>query len=256
MTFEDPKNYSVTSHDIISEIMDLDYRIPQAERFAAEMQAQKVTAVPVDEAPAADFVTADKAAFFSFLRACGVRGVLYRYAYYTASDVDRFYDLQDADKAFFSSHVYAESAHEPGKVFYSRRTGSQAGDAHTDYEDYLLYCKYMRLALDLGCPKRMEIYALHEGKVLCCVLEDLWMERLQLPNAAMIKAQCVNTGTVRGSVGQISFRFTYIPESEFAGEEPQPAAGDAAPEQPAKAPAKKQPARKPAAGKRTAPKKK
>ena len=75
-------------------------------------------------------------------------------------------------------------------------------------------------------------------------------------NAAMIKAQCVNTGTVRGSVGQISFRFTYIPESEFAGEEPQPAAGDAAPEQPAKAPAKKQSARKPAAGKRNAPKKK
>ena len=247
MLFEDLKNYNVTSHDIISEIMDLDYRIPQAERFAAEMQAQKVTAVPVDEAPAADFVTADKAAFFSFLRAAGVRGVLYRYAYYTASDVDRFYDLQDADKAFFSSHVYAESAHEPGKVFYSRRTGSQAGDAHTDYEDYLLYCKYVRLALDLGCPK---------GKVLCCLLEDLWLERLQLPNAAMIKAQCVNTGTVRGSVGQISFRFTYIPESEFAGEEPKPAAGDAVPEQPAKAPAKKQPARKPAAGKRTAPKKK
>lgn len=132
MTFEDPKNYSVTSHDIISEIMDLDCRIPQAEDFAAEMQAQKVTAVPVAEAPAADFVTADKAAFFRFLRACGVRG----------------------------------------------------------------------------------------------------------------------------SVGQISFRFTYIPESEFAGEEPQPAAGDAAPEQPAKAPAKKQPARKPAAGKLTAPKKK
>jgi len=44
MVFENPKNYRLTSADVINEIMELDYRLPQAKEFQAQMKAQKIAA--------------------------------------------------------------------------------------------------------------------------------------------------------------------------------------------------------------------
>ena len=219
MVFDNPKEYRLTSEDVQREIRELDYRLPLAEVFQTQMKTQKIAAVPVAAAPQAEFICSDRYAFFKYLRANGIRGVMYSYLYYTAADIDRCYDLQDADKAFFRKRRRSNLYRDFPRSRYGMRAITENSSripapCDTDYDSYLLYCKFLRLTLDLSYPKQMDIFALQGRRVLCCRLEDLWLERLALPNAAMIKSQCLNTGTVRDEDsegdGQIAFQFDYI----------------------------------------------
>lgn len=216
MVFDNPKEYRLTSENVQREIRELDYRLPPAEEFQAQMKAQKVATVQVSAAPVPDFVTSDRDAFFRYLRISNIRGVMFSYGYYTAADIDRFLDLQDADKLFFRKKEGVQARPEYRLAYIEGYAVSMSNgtilNTDTDYEDYLLYCKYMRLALDLSYPKQMDIFAIQQDRIHCCRLEDPWLERLTLPNAAMIKSQCLNSS---GGVHQIAFRFDYIPDTGF-----------------------------------------
>lgn len=237
MLLDESKNYDLTSDYVIEEIMGLAYLLPKEEEFTEQMRTQKLAAMPVSTVPKPDIVTADKSAFLKFLKLSNVRGVMYAYAYYTPADLDRFYDLQDADKAFF---VQREEGAPPATTrasfggYYSKSYYSAINPQKvvSDYEQYLLYCKYMRLALDLTYPTRLEIYALCEGRLICCRLEDPWLERLKLPNAPKLKAQCVGTGTPQGTGGKIAFRFRYVPLVDQDAARAAAAARDGLPDEP------------------------
>ena len=208
--------FELTSNDVLRDVLNMNYRLPPAEEFQAQMKAQKVATVQVSAAPAPDFVTSDRDAFFRYLRISNIRGVMFSYGYYTAADIDRFLDLQDADKLFFRKKENVQARPEYRLAFIEGcaipMSNSTVLSTDTDYEDYLLYCKYMRLALDLSYPKQMDIFAIQQDRIHCCRLEDPWLERLTLPNAAMIKSQCLNSS---GAVHQIAFRFDYIPDTGF-----------------------------------------
>lgn len=225
MQDQEQREFHLSSEIVLSKIEHLEYKLPKQEAFLADLRAQKFSAMQVNTVSQPDIVTTDRQAFLKYLRVSNIRGVMYAYSYYTESDLDRWFDLSAADKPFFhyvKKSVPGHYTHTAfGSVYFPPRE-IDGEPQESDFDQYLLYSKYMRLALDLSYPTRLDIYALQDGKLLCCRLVDPWLERLELPNAQMFKAMFIGKGAECPTNGMITFRFRYIPDGEDPKAEQEP----------------------------------
>ncbi|MBR5371941.1 MAG: hypothetical protein IK130_06975, partial [Oscillospiraceae bacterium] len=180
-------SYEVRASEVLSAVFDLDYRIPEPEDFRKQLADRKIVAMPVESAADGDFVTEDLDAFLNYVRLSSIKTVMYQFCFYTEDDFEDLFKLSPADRSFF------------GKV-----------RDHDDLSEYQRYCSYLSSAIDLNHPKRVTLYALHNQAVICCCAEDLWMERLPLPNARTIRKACLDSMSYSGSNSNlISFHFDY-----------------------------------------------
>ena len=190
--------YKVYASQVLAAAFDLDYQIPTPSGLQEMLQAKKVLAMPVDCVRGGDFVTADIAAFLNYVRLNNIKTVMYSFRFYTAEDIEEFYRLSPADKAFFQRKT-------PGSYVPDAAESVQDG-----FEQYQLYCRYIEAAIDLEYPKEVWLYALHNGKTVTCTVEDAWLERLPLPNAQSIRDVCLKSVSYSGEIeGMLAFSFVY-----------------------------------------------
>ena len=205
--------YKVYASQVLAAAFDLDYQIPTPSELQETLQAKKLIAMPVECVKGGDFITADIAAFLNYVRLNNIKTVMYSFRFYTAEDIEEFYRLSPADKAFFQRK-------KPGSYVPNASEPVQDG-----FEQYQLYCRYIEAAVDLEYPKEVWLYALHNGKTVTCTVEDAWLERLPLPNAQSIRDVCLKSAAYSGEIeGMLVFSFVYDtaePEECEISEEPE-----------------------------------
>lgn len=199
------KSFRVSASEVLEHIFSIDYLLPQEDTLCASLRERKLAPMPLTEPAKADFTTHDKEAFLRYLRVSSIKTVMFCYQYYTEEDLDNMYNLSDAERAFFRTHMRAPAEYFNGdeEIPVITRPFEE-----TDFVYWQDYQKYVRLALDLSYPKTLQLCTLHQGKVIACELDDLWLERLCLLNAQDIKQECVNTRNYSG-YGKGGFNFTF-----------------------------------------------
>lgn len=209
------KSFNVKASEVLDHIFSIKYLLPQEEELCADLRNRKLAPMPVTEPAKADFITCDKDAFLKYLRVSNIKSVMFCYQYYTEKDLDDAFTLSDAERAFFMKHLCPpEEAYEDVEI----PVGITEPVKRSDFAYWLKYQKYIRLAVDLSIPKGLQLYAIYEGKILACILDDLWLDRLGLLNAQDIKQECVNTRNYSG-YGERGFHFMF--DYDFETEDPE-----------------------------------
>ena len=199
------KDFRISASEVQERISGIRYLLPQEEALCNLLRERKLAPMPVTDPAQADFTTHDKEAFLKFLRVSGIKSVMFCYEHYTDGDLDVMYSLSEAERAFFRTHPCSAAEYFGDQEEIPDVEGLYE---MSDHSYWMEYQKYIRQALDLSYPKSLRLYALYQGKVFVCELEDLWLDRLSLLNAQDIRQECINTRNYSG-YGKGVFHFLF-----------------------------------------------
>lgn len=182
--------------EVLAEIADVEYLLPEKDHLIAMLRERKLTPVPVVMQRYADFVTGTLEGFLRFVRASNIRAVMYTYSYYGEQDLAEMFQLEDNDRSLFAVVSGKPTAYD---MYEARRNKTKVYEG-TDYSSYLRYSKFVQENVDLSHPKELRLYSLVQGKIVACQLGDAWLERISLPNRMSLRRYAMEQNLGRGDL--------------------------------------------------------
>ena len=171
-----------------------EYFLPKREALLEKLRERKFIPMQVAQQRYADFVTGNMDDFLRYLRASNVRNVMYSYRYYSESEIEEMFRLEERDKALFCDCRYS-GPHRRTII----RNGYNHCSTYSDYAFYLQYSKYVMQHIDLSRPNELRLYALVQGRVIACQLGDAWIERLDLVTRNVLRKYAMEQNLGAGS---------------------------------------------------------
>ena len=189
-----------TEREIRAQIAAAEYLLPKRESLLQRLRERKLIPMQVAEQRYVDFVAGNPEDFLRFLRAANIRHVMYSYLYYTESELEELFRLEERDKALFRDYRCPDPKNRP----LMRERGYRNSE-NTDYAYYLRYSRCIIEQVDLSKPKELRLYALVQGRVIACQLADAWLERMGFVTRPVLRQYAMEQNLGSGSV---AFRFS------------------------------------------------
>lgn len=182
-----------TEREIRAQIASAEYLLPNREQLLDLLRERKFIPMQVERQSYADFIAGNLNDFLRFLKAGSVRHVMFTYLYYTESELEEMFRLEDRDKALFRDYRCSDMRRRSA---YS--DGGYRNSSGTDYAYYLRYSQFIQNHINLDQPKELRLYALVQGRVIACQLGDAWLERMHFVTRSALRQYAMEQNLGKG----------------------------------------------------------